>query len=72
MQYFSFGDAPGKAHASAVPAVVSEDSSGDDLTEGLQHFLQLLFIHRQRQIGNVKICGILLLLLLAEEEKVCV
>lgn len=69
MLYFFCCDAPGEAHASAVPAVVSEDSSGDDLTEGLQHFLQLLFIHRQRQIGNVKICGVLLLLLLAEKKR---
>lgn len=64
-------DRPGKAHASAVAAVVPEDSSGDNLTEGLQHLFQLSLIHRQRQVGNVKVCGVLLLLLLRDRKRNC-
>lgn len=60
-------DRPGEAHASAVAAVISEDPRGDDLAEGLQHILQLFLVHRERQVGNVQICGVLLLLLLIQK-----
>lgn len=66
MQCLVSADKPGEADPSAVPAVVSEDAGGDDLTERLQHLLQLLLVHRQRQVGQVEVCGILLLLLLTE------
>lgn len=59
---------PGEAHASAAAAVVSEDPRGDDLAEGLQHVVQLLLVHGQRQVGNVQVCGVLLLLLLTFQE----
>lgn len=36
---------PGKAHSSACASGISEDACGDDLTEGLKHALQLLFIY---------------------------
>lgn len=60
-------DRPGEAHAPAVATVVSEDPRGDDLSEGLQHVLQLFLVHREGQVGNVQICGVLLLLLLTIE-----
>ena len=60
-------DRPGEAHAPAVATVVSKDPRGDDLSEGLQHVLQLFLIHWERQVGNVQICGVLLLLLLTME-----
>lgn len=34
------------------------------MAKGLQHAIQLLLVHRERQVGNVKVCGVLLLLLL--------
>ena len=44
---------PGKAHPSAGPVGVTEDASGNGLAEGLQHVLQLLLVHGQRQVGDV-------------------
>lgn len=44
---------PSKADPSAGPAGVAQDPSGDDLAEGLQHPLQLLLIHGQREVGDV-------------------
>jgi len=57
-------DRPGEANAPAVAAVVPEDPRGDDLAEGLQHVLQLFLVHREGQVGDVQIGGVLLLLLL--------
>ncbi|TNN74511.1 hypothetical protein EYF80_015291 [Liparis tanakae] len=57
-------DRPGEADAPAVAAVVPEDPRGDDLAEGLQHVLQLFLVHREGQVGDVQIGGVLLLLLL--------
>ena len=56
---------PGEAHASAGTVGIPEDARGDDLAEGLQHALQLLFVHGQRQVGDVQVGGVLLLLLKA-------
>lgn len=64
MLLFVICDRPGEAHSSAVAAVVSEDPCGDDLAKGLQHVVQLFLVHREGQVGNVQICGVLLLLLL--------
>lgn len=54
---------PGEAHSSAGAVGVTQDASGDGLAEGLQHVLQLLFVHRQGQVGDVQVGRILLLLL---------
>ena len=54
---------PGKAHSSAGAAGVSQDAGGDGLAEGLQHALQLLLLHGDRQVGDVQVGGVLLLLL---------
>lgn len=70
MQFLVSADKPGEPDAPAVPAVVSEDPGGDDLTERLQHLLQLLLIHRQRQVGQVKVGGVLFLLLLTENKNI--
>lgn len=37
------------------------------MTQGLQHILQLLLIHRHRQVGDVQVSGVLLLLLRGRE-----
>ena len=54
---------PGEAHAPAGAAGVPEDARGDGLAEGLQHALQLLLLHGERQVGQVQVGGVLLLLL---------
>ena len=54
---------PGKSHSSAGPVCITQDAGGDGLAEGLQHVLQLLFIHGQGQVGDVQVGGVLLLLL---------
>lgn len=56
-------DSPGKAHTPAGTVWVPQDPGWDHLTEGLQHILQFLLIHRQGQVGNVQICWVLFLLL---------
>lgn len=58
---------PGKSHPTAGPIGISEDAGGDDLAEGLEHALQLLFIHRHRQVGDVEVGGVLLLLLCGDK-----
>lgn len=58
------GNPPGEAHAPTAAAVISEDPRGHHLAKGLQHGVQLLLIHRKRQVGDVQVCGVLLLLLL--------
>lgn len=54
---------PGEADPSADPIGISKYPCRDDVTQGLQHVLQLLFIHRHWQVGDVQVCGVLLLLL---------
>ncbi|KAG5836214.1 hypothetical protein ANANG_G00252210, partial [Anguilla anguilla] len=44
---------PGEAHAAAGPVGVTENAGGDDLAEGLQHGLQLLLVHGERQPGSL-------------------
>ena len=58
-----FGCIPGKADSSAQAVGIPQYPCGDDMTEGLQHVLQLLLIHGQRQVGDVEVGGVLLLLL---------
>ena len=57
---------PGEADPSADPVGVPQDARGDDVTERLQHVLQLLLIHGYRQVGDVQVGGVLLLLLWRE------
>lgn len=57
------GGSPGEAHTAAGAVGVSEDAGGDDLAEGLEHALQLLLVNGQRQVGDVQVGGVLLLLL---------
>lgn len=57
------GDPPGKSHAAAGPVGIPQDTCGDDLAEGLEHALQLLLVHGHRQVGDVEVGGVLLLLL---------
>lgn len=54
---------PCKSHATAGPVGVPEDPGGNDLAEGLQHVFQLLLVHGHRQVGDVEVGGVLLLLL---------
>lgn len=54
---------PGKADPSTGAVGVAENACGDDLTEGLQHALQLLLIHGQGQVGDIQVGRVLLLLL---------
>ena len=60
---------PGEADPSAGPAVVSEDAGGDDLSKRPQQPLQLLLVYRHRQVGDVQVGGVLLLLLLRERDR---
>ncbi len=66
-QYLKF--IPGKAHSSAGAVSVTENASGNGLAEGLQHVLQLLLVHGQRQVGDIQVGGILLLLLNGEKPR---
>jgi len=59
---------PGKSNTAAGPVGISEDASRNDLAKGLQHALQLLLIHRHRQVGDVEVGGVLLLLLCRERK----
>ncbi len=61
-----FAYKPGKADSSAQPIGVPQYPCGNDMTEGLQHVLQLLLIHGQWQVGDVKVGGVLLLLLFGD------
>lgn len=54
---------PGKANTSGLHVVVSKDTCRDDLSMLCQELLQFCFIHVRRQVGNVQIGGVLLLLL---------
>lgn len=54
---------PGEADSSADPIGIPQYPCGDDVTQGLQHVLQLLLVHRHRQVGDVQVGGVLLLLL---------
>ncbi len=58
---------PGEADSSADPVGIPQYPRGDDVTQGLQHVLQLLLIHRYWQVGDVKVGGVLLLLLQGQE-----
>ena len=58
---------PGESHPAAGPVSVSENAGGNDLTEGLEHALQLLLIHGHWQVGDVQVGGVLLLLLKGKE-----
>lgn len=44
---------PGKAYTSAGSIGITEDACGNGLAEWLQHVLQFLLVHGQRQIGDV-------------------
>ena len=59
---------PGKAHSPAGSVGVTEDASGNGLAEGLQHVLQLLLVHGHGQVWDVKVGGVLLLLLNGEKQ----
>lgn len=60
---------PCKAHSSAASTGVPQDACGYDLAKVLQHVLQFLFIHRQRQVGDVQVCRVLFLLLYGEKKR---
>lgn len=57
------GPVPCEADPTAGPVGVPQDAGGDHLPEGLQQRLQLLLVHPQRQVGDVEVGGVLLLLL---------
>lgn len=54
---------PGEADSSADTIGIPQYPRGDDVTQGLQHILQLLLIHGHWQVGDVQVGGVLLLLL---------
>lgn len=54
---------PGKTDASGLHIVVSEDPCGDDLPMLCQELLQLSLVHVGREVGDVQVGGVLLLLL---------
>lgn len=54
---------PGESHPAAGPVGISENAGGNDLSEGLEHAVELLFVHGHWQVGNVQVGGVLLLLL---------
>ena len=58
---------PGKTNSSADPVGIPQYPCGDDVTQGFQHVLQLLLIHRNWQVGDVQVGGVLLLLLKGQE-----
>ena len=60
---------PGKADSSAQAIGVPQYPCGNDVTKGLQHVLQLLLVHGHWQVGDVKVGGVLLLLLWKESIK---
>ena len=59
---------PGKTYTPAGSIGVTEDASRNGLAEGLQHVLQLLLVHGHRQVWDVKVGGVLLLLLNGEKK----